>query len=807
MYRKKNRTLVRALGVGTASIAAAVLVAAPARAATATPISGPIGATVKIADNSLASVGAPVVQLRADACSANYTTPSPTVINGANVLKVADGLTFAVPAVPLGANGVAKAYNVCVYPGVAAGSNALIAAASNTVFTVHSGSTAGPASGPSGGGNTITVTAPAAVLTGITVPAALFTTAPCPAVFNAGGAVPATATKVTTGTANTAVTIQIPSGVVGTSTAPTPYNVCVYSGSTANDALLTAGTYAVNLPPITLSSASGSHDSANGITVNSGAIGLFGGAGAPGVLLTSALNCPGTWNPANAVAIAPGSVRRLAVNRLALTVPPLPLSGSGQPLPYLLCIYNGSAAESTMLAAAGYTSTVLPNPIAISPSAGPATGGIPITIMGTDFPTAPGSITATLGGAELTGVTPVSAGSFTAMLPAHAVQEDATLVVTTSAGSRALPGAFAFRDAIKVAPNSAPNTTSAIDVSVQGSGFLNYPFGTATDSARVYLVRGEYNGADIGSGVRANSPVADCGDVLVISDDELVCTLRLDRRLNATADGFVNPASYSRSLADDVTTVAGSRTITSAEKSFGPDDVGHPILQAGDTDIPANTFIKSVLSPAKAVISAAALNTNATPFDVTVGGSVRAVTTGLVTKAGGVTVSLVGATFTKADVGRLISATGVPVGTTITAVTPNGATATLSASATTDTSGDLTVTATTSGSTTISGTFTSADVGATFGDNALGIPPGSRIVSQTGSAAVLSTAATATSGASATVIVERPVSMTLYPASAVPQGAYNLTVVSNGAPDAVNTDPGYKQTSVTSSATFVVGSF
>jgi hypothetical protein len=47
----------------------------------------------------------------------------------------------------------------------------------------------------------------------------------------------------------------------------------------------------------------------------------------------------------------------------------------------------------------------------------------------------------------------------------------------------------------------------------------------------------------------------------------------------------------------------------------------------------------------------------------------------------------------------------------------------------------------------------------------------------------------------------------LYAAAPVPDGSYNLVVVSNGAPDAVNTDPDYDQTDVTSSSTFTVASF
>ena len=47
----------------------------------------------------------------------------------------------------------------------------------------------------------------------------------------------------------------------------------------------------------------------------------------------------------------------------------------------------------------------------------------------------------------------------------------------------------------------------------------------------------------------------------------------------------------------------------------------------------------------------------------------------------------------------------------------------------------------------------------------------------------------------------------LYPAAPVPEGVYNLTVVSNGAPNAPMDDPDYFQTAVTSGSAFTVGAF
>jgi hypothetical protein len=160
-----------------------------------------------------------------------------------------------------------------------------------------------------------------------------------------------------------------------------------------------------------------------------------------------------------------------------------------------------------------------------------------------------------------------------------------------------------------------------------------------------------------------------------------------------------------------------------------------------NANIPTGTTVVAVLSPTRLVMSKNALVTNSLATHVTIGGAaVHSFTTSLTVGAIGdkVVTTTAGFPFSSADVGRVFSGAtsgGITNGTTITAVAPNGLSATLS------------------------------------------------------------TPAVGTLAA---------VSGTLFAAAPVPNGAYLLTVVSNGAVDANTTDPTYDQSAVTSGSTFTV---
>jgi hypothetical protein len=747
-----TRSRLAFAGLTTGAVVAAVLVAPSAAfaATVPTPAAGPAGSTVTVVDSTTSFTAATTVTAElttAVSCPGFYATVSATVVAATGVTKVdASTVTLVVPStIAVGTNGIAKSYNICFYVG-ATGTSAVIPTVSLPAFTVTAALTLSASSGPSGGGNPLTVTAPVAspVFTTATATfSTVFSPTACPAAYAipSGGAA-ATATKTSATVAN----LVVPAGVLGTGGPPTPYNVCFYAGS-ATGALLAVTTYTVSLPPVTLSSSVGPSGGGNGITVTSTA-NILTGVTAPGAAFTTAAQCPTTYPAASSYVLnttagvilaAGGTVRKLANNRFAVTIPALALIGSAATV-YQACFYNGSTlSTSTILAAAPYISTTVPTPTGITPSAGPALGGSTITVTGTDFPTTMGSITATLGGTPLNNIIPISPTAFTAVTPPHSVDTDVPLVITTAAGTRSLQEAYSFTNALQVMPNTAPNTTASIDVDVQGVGFQTKAFGSHGTSglARMFLVDGVYNGIT-NTVNRSRGPVAECSNVLVISDNELICALQLNRRLNAAGSALFDPATYTNTFTTDLGSTIGSRVITSVGGTFSPNDIGQPLVETvPGTNMPVGVTIAAVLSPSRALISANALATTAT-FTAVAGGAVHVLTTMVTYAALSTTVTAPAGSFTSADVGRVISVANVPAGTTITAVAAGGAGATLSAAST-----------------------------------------------------VLGTAVTAT----------------LYAAAPVLNGAYNLTYVSNGDLDAPTTDVDFNQSVISSGSTFTVAPF
>ena len=773
MRKSKSSIRARIARVGlTAGVVGATLLVAPQAAwaaGTTIPFVVPAltATTVSVVDPTPAGTGAAftassVVQIRTDnsACGATWAAATGNVIasTGSTAFVSATRMTVGLPnTLTTGTSGVPKLHNLCVYADDSTTASQGFLQSSSAVAVGPSPTLSTPA-GASGGGNPLTVTtaANAAAFTGVTTLGAVFVAGNCPAAYGTPTAnlVAADANRLS----NTSATLTVPAGVVQTpsTTVPTVYNICFYNGNIAASTLVSSVAYTAGIA--TLSPVSGPTNGGNGVTVST-TTNLFAGLDAVGVVFTSAASCPTnfttTTTGSTTVPVSPtdvNNVRKLADNRLAVTVP-TGLTATGA---YQLCMYdsitNGAGA---VVASAIYT---VASPITLSsitPAAGPATGGTTITIAGSGFPlpTDPGTLTATLGGVPLANIQKLSATAFTAVTPRHSPENNSALVVTTAAGIRVLQNAFSFQNSVTVRPNTAPNTMTAVNVEVTGSGFLSYSFGgSAANRPRVFLVDGVYNPAAVAGGGRANGPVADCTGVLVVSDETLICTLRLDRRLDAAADPaapFDSVAYTNNSLV--VGFAAGSPVINVVSGgTFSPSDVGQQIVEdaSGTTNIPASgVTITQVLSPTRAVISinsttttasqavnigaaAAHTITAATP-GVSYGNGSRTLVAGATTGA-----TPVAGTFSSADIGRVVSgATGITNGTTIVAVAPNGGTATLSAPA------------------------TSAQADQT---------------------------------------------VNLYPAAPVPNGAYTLTVVNNGAVNAATADPNYEQSAITSGATFTV---
>jgi hypothetical protein len=307
--------------------------------------------------------------------------------------------------------------------------------------------------------------------------------------------------------------------------------------------------------PLTLSSLTGASTGTNTITASSTALAAYlTGVTAP-VAYFSMPTCQTVNNTTASTGVTPstlliGNVLAPVINKVSnlkatVQIPVLTIAPAGAATTkYNLCIYSSSGATAPLIGSASYTVAVAPVFAAytfpasdVAPVRGPALGGSLITVTATSgLPTAAGSISATLGGIALTGITPVGPTSFTAVTPAHAPGL-VNLNVTTSAGTQSLIGAYTYANGITISPNTAPNT-GPVYVDVAGAGFLNDVFGTAATKARVWLVRGQYDpGATADpTGVYLNGPSAECTLPVVISDSELICKIDL-------LGGFLVPAS------------------------------------------------------------------------------------------------------------------------------------------------------------------------------------------------------------------------------------------------------------------------
>jgi hypothetical protein len=747
MSRNKARARLAArAGLMTGVVGAALLVAPQAALAAnvVKPLIADVGSKVTITDvdtDPFTANTSKVLLSTGTTCpaypSAFSTTILDTVTTGSNTTEVVE---FTVPSGTAGLNGQAKKYLACVYPTT----TPAVAATTSAPVYVSALPTANPAFGATGGGNEVTVTAAsdsAAVFTNVTTVGAVFTSSTCPTAY---GTPAATMTTPVTKVSNSEVTLTVPSGVT-TVTAPTDYSICFYNGVGSTSAVISRAAYRVSL--VSLSQVIGPWGGGNGVNITSPAS-FLAGVTQPGVVFEPAAStCPVNYvitsTPGTQVTAPSASVRRLSDNRMALTVPALLglAPANDAEASWKMCIYSGeSVGSSTVIASTSYKVTIVPAATGVTPKAGPALGKSRITVTGTNFPIESGKITATLGGAPLTEITPITSTAFTAITPMHAPASNVTLVVTTESGSSQLNNAYTYTSALVVSPNTAPNTRP-VDVIINGVGFQSASFNpdpaSFTNGAHIYLVKGVYSGSENGA-QRANPPVADCGNVLVLSDTEAICNLPLTRRLNLAGTALAT-VSAPAAPAVSIDTVAGSRVITGT--GLDAEDVGLVIYEASPTGFTVGTTIVDVLSATKAVVSNTALATG-TQTVALYPALDRSITVTTVNTNASVTVT--SGTVSAADIGKYVIAPGVPVGTKIGTVP-----------------------------TSTSFTLVQAD-------------------------------GTTPEPATASATVAADIHLTTVP---VPQGAYNLTYVSNGTLGAVGTDPTYVQSLISSPSTFTVAPF
>jgi hypothetical protein len=295
--------------------------------------------------------------------------------------------------------------------------------------------------------------------------------------------------------------------------------------------------------PATLSATSGPSGGTNTLTATTTTAKFFAGAvvefqykATTATACTAAYATPVTVSSTAGIVTATPKV--LSSTKIAVTVPStVALQGSATSANWLVCVYPGTNTTTSLIAAnAAYTIAARPtiaSSNAILPASGPALGGGTVTVTGTNFIT---GLTAKIGSVALTGVTVVSATTFTATVPPQAAATGLTLSVTTTGGTATKTNAYSYTNGIVIAPNTTPTATAATDVDVLGVGFSAMDFSTTSGAApdngnaHVYLVAGDYNPVDASS-AKTLGETGECVNVLVVSDTELICTLN-------TADAF-----------------------------------------------------------------------------------------------------------------------------------------------------------------------------------------------------------------------------------------------------------------------------
>jgi hypothetical protein len=394
-------------------------------------------------------------------------------------------------------------------------------------------------------------------------------------------------------------------------------------------------------------------------------------------------------------------VMLIITSKIAMTLP------AGTVLPttttqYKVCVYDSTNTSTSNLVAQGYnTYTVgqVPTVLSVSPATGPAEGGSTITVTGANFPTTPGDMTATVGGAPLLNLSVINGTTFTGTVPPHAAGPAVSIAVTTAGGTNETKSLFTFTNGITVTPKTGANSKmTSTDLDITGVGFDDLVFGAAYDTnstkAHVYLVKGAYDPTGTTTKANAQVPGGECVDVLVISDKDLVCSLYLGGNFapapTATTRNLTGCSSYTvgGAVSATATQYLGPATATST-CTFSATDVGMKL--SSGTIIPDNTTtIASVNATGMATLNKATASPVVAATAITASSSRTVATPDAVfTTSGSTTVVSTAAPFSAGDVGKVLTGTNIAPGTYITGVTTG--TATLSIPALGAVSGTVTI--------------------------------------------------------------------------------------------------------------------
>lgn len=477
--------------------------------------------------------------------------------------------------------------------------------------------------------------------------------------------------------------------------APSLRRKALYAGAALTVAaagITAAGTpswAAVTEDVATVSPASGKVGGGNSISVTSTGTNFSFIQGTTRVVFAAAATCPDDYTPGAGLSVAPTSpdLRVVSATKLAVTVPAAVGDGSGSTTAGLgtgtnewsVCAYNGTTTDSLVAgASAGYVVGPVPQVTSVTPSAGPSQGGGTLVINGTNLD---GTTTFTLGGVDI--VTSGNATRRTATIPARVAGGPYSLVVARSGGGTTIfPNAFTYTNGVTVTPNTSPNTKARTDISVTGVGFSSNNFATTTgatpndSNSHVYLVRGVYDPTKSGLS-KTNGAVTECLNVLAISDTELVCSL------------YLSGGGVPQNVGRTVTGTLSGTTLTAANGNFGPGDIGLAIT--GPSSLGTGIYITSITDPTRAVVNKAPTTALTTAGTITLtAGRSNVAGSDLTLTNNSANVTIANTAITAADIGRQITGTNIPEGTTILTV-PNSTTATLSNPATGAASGSYTI--------------------------------------------------------------------------------------------------------------------
>jgi hypothetical protein len=259
------------------------------------------------------------------------------------------------------------------------------------------------------------------------------------------------------------------------------------------------------------------------------------------------------------------AVTVVSATKLVLTARAIPLGAGNTTAAYKICVYGTAATGNPLLGSA--TFTVYPAPTidnnGVTPAAGDYRGGETVVITGTNFTK---TATVKVDTVAMTNVKFIDDKTLTGTMPAKTIasaDNNPDFVITTEGGSNAPDNDYTYTRGINISPNHGP-TAGGTDITVTGSNFLGLNFTPAvgSDNSAVVFSATPYLGtaaADAG-----DTAEFVCGNVQVISDNELVCTSPAGMANQSYTVSVLYADDYAVPAAANVSKVTSGSTWTAA---------------------------------------------------------------------------------------------------------------------------------------------------------------------------------------------------------------------------------------------------